>query len=195
MQANVEQKVEKLEPINGLVNINTAPHKVLAMLPWVERLKPGTFGAGNDGDYLTIDQATGTVTVGSNGVSDNDEIAYAIVLWRDGNFAAGIPPKGPFVSMFDIYRVPVIRAVQGLLIPTNPSSVVLGQYLMLGRVSNLISMRSDSYTVYVLVQGWKNVDTAEPELVVERRAALIVDRSGVTPTNRDLTISTKVPVN
>ena len=62
------------------------------------------------------------------------------------------------------------------------------QYLMVDRVSNLLTTRSDMFTVYVVVQGWKNVTTVNggaaaagslPELVVQSRLAATVDRSGI----------------
>jgi len=52
---------------------------------------------------------------------------------------------------------------------------------MVTRVSNLLTTRSDSFTAYVVVQGWRNVGTPWPELVVQRRAALVLDRSGSIP--------------
>lgn len=54
-------------------------------------------------------------------------------------------------------------------------------FLALNRISNLITTRSDSFTVYVLVQGWRNAGTANPELVVQRRVMFIADRSSVHP--------------
>ena len=54
---------------------------------------------------------------------------------------------------------------------------------MLTRVSNLLSIRSDSFTVSVLVQGWKKAETPHPRLVVEKRSAFIVNRA--TLANRD----------
>ena len=55
------------------------------------------------------------------------------------------------------------------------------QFLLLNKVSNLITTRSDSFTVYVTVQGWTNVGkpTTPPQLVAQRRVAFIIDRSGV----------------
>jgi hypothetical protein len=61
------------------------------------------------------------------------------------------------------------------------------QYLMVNRVSNLLTTRSDTFTVYVVVQGWRNVTTANstaaagtlPELVVQRRMAMTVNRCGI----------------
>ena len=54
-------------------------------------------------------------------------------------------------------------------------------FLALTRISNLVTTRSDSFTVYVLVQGWRNVGTQNPELVVQRRGAFLADRAAVHP--------------
>jgi hypothetical protein len=54
--------------------------------------------------------------------------------------------------------------------------------LALARISNLITTRSDSYSCYVTVQGWRDAGTANAQLVVQRRVAFIVDRSNVSPT-------------
>lgn len=55
---------------------------------------------------------------------------------------------------------------------------------MLLRLSNLITTRSDSFTVYIVVQGWKNAGSTNPlnppQLVVQKRSAFIADRSGLT---------------
>jgi len=62
--------------------------------------------------------------------------------------------------------------------------------LTLNRISNLITTRSDTFTVYVEVQGWQNSypgsTTALP--IITRRYAYIVDRSAVNadPTTRYL---------
>jgi hypothetical protein len=52
--------------------------------------------------------------------------------------------------------------------------------LALTRISNLITTRSDSFTAYILVQGWRDAETANAALVVQRRLGLILDRSGRT---------------
>ena len=51
----------------------------------------------------------------------------------------------------------------------------------LARVSNLLTTRSDHYTVYLLVQAWEGFGTATPRVVRQERVAFTVDRSGVTP--------------
>jgi hypothetical protein len=76
-----------------------------------------------------------------------------------------------------------------LTAPTNDlqSDDWVSSYLMVNRLSNLLTTRSDTFTVYVIVQGWKNVNTINgaaaagslPELVVESRLAATVDRSGI----------------
>lgn len=196
-------------PVRGLININTAPRKVLAMIPWVPQ---GT-------DLVSFDISTGELVQTSNNVNDNEEIAAAIEYWRDGNAAAANPvANGPFTTLFDLYRCKAIRQVQQALLenvatkaPNDPNDTygdlspagagqdgVLydfeEQYLLLNRVSNLITTRSDTYTVYILLQGWRNAGSAAAELVVERRAAMIVDRSQYTPENGNVT-ATRVPTN
>ena len=59
----------------------------------------------------------------------------------------------------------------------------------LARVSNLLTTRSDSYTVYLVVQAWENFGGVDPEtgnaaqarIVRQERIAFTVDRSGVYP--------------
>ncbi len=63
------------------------------------------------------------------------------------------------------------------------------QFLLLNRVSNLITTRSDSFTVYIVVQGWRNAGSPNPELVSQQRIGMVVDRSGVTRTKHDPKVS------
>jgi hypothetical protein len=67
--------------------------------------------------------------------------------------------------------------------------------LTLTRISNLVTTRSDSFTCYLLVQGWRDAGTANPTLVVQRRVAFIVDRSETTPTANPPTKVTYIPNN
>jgi hypothetical protein len=68
------------------------------------------------------------------------------------------------------------------------------RFLVLNRVSNLLTTRSDTFTVYLQVQGWRGVGTAFPELVVQRRAAFIADRNSISKANRSVT-SVNIPVD
>ncbi len=192
---------EQTEPVAGLININTAPRKVLAMIPWTNSAT----------DRLTFDVATRSILLTPNSINDNEEIALAIEYWRDGDPARGIAPNGPFQTPFDLYKCPAIRGLQAALLVADPddaqgdiSPAATGtdgvrydfeeQLLVLDRVSNLITTRSDTFTVYILLQGWRNAGTAAAELVVERRAAMIVDRSRYTPTNGNVS-AIRVPTN
>jgi len=56
-------------------------------------------------------------------------------------------------------------------------------FLAVTRISNLVTTRSDSYTCYVLVQGWRNAGTPQATLVAQKRTAFIIDRSGISSTN------------
>jgi len=54
------------------------------------------------------------------------------------------------------------------------------QFLMVNRASNLLSTRSDSFTCYLLLEGWRE-SAGNDEPVVRRRAAIILDRSRLLP--------------
>jgi hypothetical protein len=181
---------EDAAPTDGLININTAPWRVLATLPM----------ASNAADNITL--------------------AKAIVQYRDvDNGTTAHVPHGPFKSILELNGVPNFRntllsstsvgafnpkgpdagPTDGDLAPlssTTPYDQVPGdfekQFLAFNRISNLVTVRSDSFTTYVLVQGWRHAGTAAPELVVQRHAAFISDRSGSIPSNRVLNI-TNIP--
>jgi hypothetical protein len=212
---------ERVEPLKGLININTAPAKVLAMIPWVQSR-----------DELRFDVSSSTwLTNAANNVSDNEDFAYAFVAWRDGNAGTGTAPKGPINNLMDLYKCPAFVQLQStalmgepdIISPTLPNrepddregdvspfnpTITRGnmrttdgirydfeeQYLGVNRVSNLLTTRSDTYTVYILLEGYRNAGTATPELVVARRAAMIVDRSRYVPTNTTVS-ATRVPTN
>jgi hypothetical protein len=78
--------------------------------------------------------------------------------------------------------------------PSNVYGDFENQNLALNRISNMITTRSDSFTAYVLVQGWRHAGTDHPELVVQRRGAFIIDRSTITPANNTSSSVTNVPV-
>ena len=59
----------------------------------------------------------------------------------------------------------------------------LDRYVMLDRVSNLITTRSDGFIMYLLLEGYRNAGTAGATLEVSQRSASYVDLSAVTPTN------------
>jgi|GEM_PF-3708114 len=207
---------EMSAPIEGLVNINTAPWKVLAQLP---------FTAPN---LATVNAGP---TANTQMIQSNTEIAQAIVRYRN--------MFGPFHSIFELNRVldtvapynPAFSnafqnangspdandyaAFQGVLTPNLPGFLGPNTNSMnfatdglitdfnqreaeVMRLSNLVTTRSDSFTVYLQVQGWRGAGTPGAQLVVQRRAAFIMDRSGSTRTadNRSQTtnvISVNIP--
>jgi hypothetical protein len=192
---------ENTQTVQGLININTAPWQVLATLPLA------VYGAGPNAGQ--VDTARSIA------------IAQAIV-----NGPTGRNIKGPFYSIFDLNRVTdnpgnlIFQTGDGDLTTSNgnpgfngssfsqegnitPSSGLSNNFdelfLQTTRLSNLITTRSDSFTVYIVVEGWQNAGVngtgnAAPTLKVTRRAAFIVDRSTVTPLSRTVRTVT-VPNN
>ena len=220
---NPASQTEEAVPVQGLININTAPWRVLAAVPWV----PASASAGNR-------------------QLDNASIALSIAFYRDvneldwngTNWASAGHPHGPFKNIFELNNVPIRVTLNGSDFPPgSPSSYVAfrnvldrfgaavvspgagpynadqgnlsaaynvdpnpavgdfkSQYMMINRVSNLITTRSDYFTVYVLLQGWREAETPSATLAVQRRAAFFVDRSAVTPSNPTPKI-TQIPTN
>ena len=54
-------------------------------------------------------------------------------------------------------------------------------FLVLNRISNLVTTRSDSFTCYVYVMGVEHDGTPQAALKVQRRVAFIADRSAIRP--------------
>lgn len=191
-------QIEAAAPIEGLVNINTAPWKVLAQLP-----------------FCSPDLSTFASAAAANNqmLTTNTLVAQAIVRYRN--------TFGPFHSIFELNRVldPLVAlspptmnvfqnangspdatdypAYQGVLNPNLPG--FLGpktnslnfqtdglitdfnqREAEVMKLSNLLTTRSDSFTIYIQVQGWRGAGTPGAQLVVQRRAAFIMDRSGST---------------
>ncbi len=163
--------------VEGLVNVNTAPWKVLAAVPF--------FPTGSDTLDFRLDndnaELRGVPVQAPNGVSDNEELARAIVAWREGN--------GPFRTLHDLFRVPGFLEASRLHMAEMSSANGFvdfeAEHALLTRVSNLLTTRSDSFTCYAAVQGWLNYGTASQELVVRRERAFTVDRSGLTEGSRE----------
>jgi hypothetical protein len=61
----------------------------------------------------------------------------------------------------------------------NPVNDYEAQYLALTAVSNLLTTRSDTFTAYLVIEGWRNAGTPTATRVVQRRFAFILDRTGV----------------
>jgi hypothetical protein len=172
-------------PSEGLININSAGWKTLASLPMV------------------LDTAGNLDPVG------NERLARQIAYYRDVDDiprpAPGNPPPhphGPFRSPMELLLVPNFMNAMGTLTANSagpiqgdfstmnspPDDHVVGdfekKFLALNRISNLITTRSDAFTAYIQVQGWRDAGTPNAKLVAQRRLAFIVDRSRVTATKK-----------
>jgi hypothetical protein len=178
--------------VEGLVNINTAPVPVLASIPWI----PPTASGYTDPTY------------------SNSSLAAAIVAYRDahGPFQSlfdlykvqEIQQAAANQARYANAGAAQARPIGDLesatvAIPSEPTAPVLPgpdrpqfdfekQYLLLNRVSNLLTTHSDTFTCYVLLQGYRGVDGGNPTLVVQRRATFLLDRNGVTPTNKTASV-------
>jgi hypothetical protein len=171
----------------GLVNINTASYQVLAQLPLVS--PAGSFDA-------------------KTSAAQNLAMAKAIVDWRNvhGPFMslfdlnsvtlASDPAKGfqneggnlqnfsQVTSQFGILTPPD-PAFPGISSPATSNQVAQEDFqadtIALSHISNLMTTRSDTFTVYIVLQGWAHAGTPQAIPVVTRRLAFIADRSKIRP--------------
>jgi hypothetical protein len=152
-------------PVHGLINVNTASREVLRMVPFVADTGNGM-----------IDPTPG---------GPNDDVVDAILAQRRTG--------GPFKSVADlINRVPGFSAsmtpnpMTGHFM-TDSSPVITdyaNTYHSFIRVSNLLTTRSDAFTMYVLLQQWQDFGTAQPVLLNESRYAAVIDRSQLSDVDR-----------
>jgi hypothetical protein len=148
--------------VEGLINVNTAPWRVLATLPMIKF----TFPVTNLPDYAA-----------------QNKLAHDIVDYRNTH--------GPFRSLTDLNKVPGFANEGGHQLAQNTWEE---KNATLTRISNLITTRSDSFTAYITIQGWRNAGgggvggkppptikglPGPAELVVQRRLIVVFDRSGV----------------
>jgi hypothetical protein len=166
--------------IEGLININTASWKVLSMLPFV---------AGNPSANRAIAQNIVNYRL-ANGPFTSIFDLNQVPGFQNGIGATATPSAAPTAP----------TSALGLLSPADPNfgtstvasttpTGITEDYqwdcLTLSRISNLITTRSDTFTIYIEVQGWQNVgqtnasgqSLAQP--MITRRYAFIVDRSAI----------------
>jgi hypothetical protein len=207
---------EETVPVHGRININTANWRVLATLPFFD--KPYNAAAAADLAraivyYRDVDDGTGTSgQAHPHGAFQSIEELNNVVVAPGSNpttLSAYTSFRTAFGAYLGTFVVPGLHGsnADGDLSPYTPASattlaatgqdLVYGDFenqnLALNRISNLITTRSDSFTAYVLVQGWRNVGTASPTLVVQRRGAFILDRSTITPLNNTQPAIVNIP--
>jgi len=198
----IEGVCEESAGVEGLININTAPWPVLQALPGVDanlakaivdyRNSYGPFTSIFDLNRVidTVPDASRTFQVGGGAVAGTLDTGN-IKLYLAGG-----------VTTPDTTAVNDPRNAQGDFSPIDPTATtpdgVRGDFeerlLMLTRISNLITTRSDTFTAYVLVQGWSGVGTATPQLIVQRRAIALIDRTVATPKDKNVK-AINVPVD
>ncbi|MGA2070806.1 MAG: hypothetical protein ABSG97_05605 [Sedimentisphaerales bacterium] len=162
--------------IKGRVNINTAPWFVLAQLPWLSYHTP------------------------------NYDLARSIVAYRDKttgpdgfDYSGRSGPYG-FRNIGELMNVSIDTNILGrmgyyigngsaipttLMTPTDGVGDALEERdVIFDRISNLVTVRSDVFTAYILVR----IGADGPQ----KRVIAIFDRSGVTPTAGGYTGKVKV---
>lgn len=207
--SNTNYATEETAPVDGLVNINTASWRVLATVPWMPVMDPNAAGRPTDmlsiaksiAWYRDIDDGTaGPTMFHPHGPFKNIFELNRVPIYPSASFPfapGGAAASSTFREFLGNTATSDPGPPLGDLSPiTNGPDKVLGdfetKFLMLNRISNLITTRSDSYTAYILIQGWRNAETSSPHLVAQRRTAVIIDRTTVTPTNKSPS-TTNVP--
>ena len=199
----MDQTHEHTVGVDGKININTASAKVLSALPFVPD-DPGSVDENiaqaivvyrnSNGPFTSIMDLLNVPVLSAlrntTGAEGYQSLPNPPTL-SDGNLTTGdlnFPSlsSAPYIPWNTL--VPVATGVGA------PLGDFQTQFLVLDRISNLVTVQSDSYTVYIVVEGWLNAGTANAQLVNTHRVAFQVDRNGVTPTNR-LVRTTSVPEN
>jgi hypothetical protein len=173
---------EDTEPMHGLININTAPWYVLSTLPGISpdmaraivhhRETVGPFRSIFELNRIPAYTAADIAGLTANTPAFKNLVGDPATIDFDDD-------RGDFS--------PLGAGTDGVVDDFEQHFGVMTV------LSNLITTRSDSFTIYVVVQGWRNAGTSNATLEVERRAAIIVDRSKVTPTQKTLS-TINVPV-
>jgi hypothetical protein len=189
-------------PVEGLVNINTANWKVLASLPLVLM---------NNGGNIVVDQVN-TDRVAKRIVYFRD-VDDGLGIPSAAGGVRPPHPHGPFKSVFELNILDQFATAENTIdytldpkfdpgtfygdfsplkdpLSNNPNDKdrvridFEEKYMNLIRLSNLLTTRSDAFTAYIQVQGWRDAGTPNAKLVAQRRLAFIVDRSRVTPAKK-----------
>ena len=175
--------------IKGRININTAPASVIAQLPWVSlRSNPPDYNNANlakaivayrDKQNLTATGGNYSTRSGYAGFRTIGELCK-VNLGSDPNFDIDYYSRG--IKTGDQIGPPDIDNT-----PLNSGDGAIDDFkerdLIFTRISDLVTVRSDIFTAYILVR----IGTDGPQ----KRYMVILDRSGVDakklatdPTNR-----------
>ena len=147
--------------IPGRININTAPWYVLAQLPWVSAHTPINELARAIVDHRNVAGAFGSIGE-LNFVSDPNNALRSI-----GYYARTDGPQAG-----DLLGFPDLTFDDGVEDDFEERDIIFS------RISNLVTVRSDVFTAYILVR----IGADGPQ----KRAVAILDRSGVNKMNFSL---------
>ena len=204
---------EDLAPIEGLLNVNTVNWRVLAAAPFGPPSAGDTTSVANAMNYqkyLAQSIVTFRNTYGPFKTLFDLNLVPANPNLGKPALASGTPSfqysggKSPVTSDYgyadgdlspSTYINPSASNYQVNSVNTNflASDFVTNDFEtrldMVTKMSNVLTTRSDTFTVYILVQGWTGIGTPTPSVVVQRRAAFLVDRSGITSPSSTLNIT------
>jgi hypothetical protein len=203
--------------VEGLININTASAQVLSLLPLVTKGDDPTGWAADctqvaqnivtyrnaNGPFMSIydlnevtgfQNANGKITIGTANVPATTATTFTpgVDNTLTSNNGLMTPPDPAFPSVTPTASNQLTEDFQS-------------DNAVLSRISNMITTRSDTFTVYIVVEGWQNAilpgqtytpGSPLPQLKVVRHYAFIADRSAINqdPTTRFLRTLT-VPNN
>jgi hypothetical protein len=205
--------------VEGRVNINTAPYPVLVAIPWASPSNPNAAAINKlIADSIITYRNTNATTLFHNifelnkipsfRTNQNDtnptapwgkwgtETNGAAAFTAASGTAWKIASNGDFSPMTPA-NFPGTLAAGSFTNDTSDGVIndFESQFLQLTSVSNLITTRSDTFTVYIVIEGWTNVGTTAAQRVSQRRVAFLVDRTGVTSTNNRVVKITPVPAD
>jgi hypothetical protein len=160
--------------VMGRINVNTAPAFVLAQLPWMSY--DGVYDANSAGEIASAGSTTAP-TSGSYSRQTALERGQEIVKYRDVH--------GPYRSTADLMRVTTLHALASDRVGNGRNDTPRGpdltpdtalddleeRDLLFTRISDLVTVRSDVFTAYLLVR----IGEAGPQ----KRLIAIFDRSRV----------------
>ena len=199
--------------VDGLININTASWKVLSMLPMVTYHETGETVASHPNASAANEALAKAIVLWRDGDTTGAHPAHGPFMSifdlnqiTDGaghgfqnawGYLAGIPtPNGTGAAGIVTTNNGLLTPPDNLSAPTGLSTGVTEDYqadfAVLNRISNLITTRSDTFTVYIVLEGWQNAGTATAQLKTTRRFAFIADRSGVNADTNTRFIKTVV---
>ena len=186
--------------VPGRININTAPWYLLAQLPWMTNEIAQSIVAYRDKRLIPVDYSDPLLPAPPTG-RYNAIVANPLNAEFAANFTPGTVREQPgFASIGELnFVIAGISnnfniawyALNGIDLPyfpdltttiPDPGDEVIDDYeerdVIFSRISNLVTVRSDVFTAYILVR----IGTDGPQ----KRVVAILDRSGVNKMNAGL---------